>query len=187
MKASQPVMNLFIMTGVVLGAIKIMIIGLEITDNTCIIGLWFGHLAFVCGFGAIFLKTYRIHILMNAKSLQRISFSTLKVVGIMSSLIIFAIIWLILLTLIGKPHRSLVASEINNQTFYLIRCSYVHSEYIVIIFCWEALLMLYGCLLIFQVRNVPSGLNESKNIAVGKFSFLFLSFFLCLFTQKSFL
>ena len=167
-KASQPMMNLFIMIGVLFGALKIMIVGFPITDSTCVLGLWAGHLAYVCTFGALFLKTYRVHVLMNNVALKRVKFSTTKVLLIMGSLILFAIFWLLLLTFGGKPHRSYVSSESNNQSTNLVRCSYVQWQITTVIFCLEAILMAYGGYLIYAIRNVPNVLNESKNIATGK-------------------
>ena len=168
-KASQPVMNNFILLGILLGGVKILIIGLPINDNSCIAGLWFGHLSYVSAFGSLFLKTYRVHVLINNPSLKRIKFTTFKVFAIMTSLIVFMIFWLLLLTFIGKPHRSYINSVENNQTISLIKCSYVYPQFLTLIYCLEALLMLIGARLIYATRNVPASVNESKNIAIGKY------------------
>ena len=97
--------------------------------------------------------------------MKRVTFSTQKVLVILSGVLSFTIILLILLTFVGKPHQSYIASTSSNQTTYLIRCSYEYSIIHTIMFVIEGLLMLFGIRLCWLVRDVPDVVNESKNIA----------------------
>ena len=65
-KAAQPIMIGAILFGQLLSAVKIFIVSFPITDMSCISGLWFAHLSFVLVFGSLFVKTYRVHCIVNA-------------------------------------------------------------------------------------------------------------------------
>ena len=65
-KAAQPIMIGCIIFGQILAAIKILVVALPINDFTCTFGLWIAHLAFVFVFGGLFVKTYRVHCIINA-------------------------------------------------------------------------------------------------------------------------
>ena len=94
--------------------------------------------------------------------------STQKVLAFLSGVLSLTIIMLILLTAVGQPHQSYIASTSRNQTTYLIRCSYKYSIVHTIMFVLEGLSMLFGIRLCWLVRDVPDVVNESKNIASGK-------------------
>ena len=98
------------------------------------------------------------------------TFSTQKVLAILGGVLLFTIVMLLLLTAVGQPHQSYIASTSRNQTTYLTRCSYKYSIIHTIMFVLEGLSMLFGIRLCWLVRDVPDVVNESKNIASGKLS-----------------
>ena len=104
-------------------------------------------------------------------SLKRVTFSTQKAVIILAIIIGFAIILLVLLTLVGQPYQSYIESTVNNQTTYLTQCDYKYSIVHIILFIFEGISMIIGIRLCWLVRDVPDVVNESKNIATGLYNF----------------
>jgi hypothetical protein len=102
-KAAQPIIIYIRLMGVVLGAIKVFIVTLDITDATCDAGLWFGHLAFVFFFGSQVLKLTRLDALLNSGSLKRVKFTTTKAFVYFAVLVAVSIFLLLLQSFVGQP------------------------------------------------------------------------------------
>jgi ABC-type branched-subunit amino acid transport system substrate-binding protein len=143
-KASQPGMMCFILLGGIIGSIRVINTGLDITDSSCISGLWLGHLAFVLVFGGLLIKTWRVNKIINSTSLRRVKITASDVFKIMLGVLIMSIVYMCLLTWVGQPHQSaLVLEESNHATKYL-RCTFVYSQFHSALFAFEAFILLYG-------------------------------------------
>lgn len=164
-KASQPSMLYFILIGQVLAGIRIVIAALPITDGSCIAGLWFGHLAFALVFGTFLVKTWRVHKIVNNKSLRRIKITTTQVNLMVLAGVFFLVLYLIILTVVGNPHKSAHSSTVSNQTTREIRCTLSISVVHTILFAIEAVILLAGARICWAVKDVPDAINESKYIA----------------------
>lgn len=164
-KASQPVMLYFIIFGEVLAAIRVLIAALPISDASCISGLWFGHLAFTIVFGALLIKTWRVHRIVNNTTLKRVKITGHDVARIMLFGIMFIVIFLTVLTVVGHPHQSSTSTTTSNQTTREIRCGIVHPQIHTTLFAIEAVVLVIGARLCYAVKDVPDAINESKYIA----------------------
>ena len=89
---------------------------------------------------------------------------------IAAGMVLSAIVYLILLTWIGLPRHDAIESTVSNQTTYNIRCAFEYTEFHTALFVVEAVVMLAGARLCWAVKDVPDAVNESKVIAIGKFS-----------------
>jgi hypothetical protein len=167
-KASQPMMMYFILLGEVIGGARVINTGLEITDHTCTAGIWLGHMAFFLVFGCLFLKTWRIHKLVNNPTLKRIKITVYDILRMLFVMQLCVIIYLIILTMVGKPHRSDISSTSSNQTTELVRCSFVNPNFHTALFAIEGVIVIIGARLCWAVKDVPDAINEAKYIAMGK-------------------
>eukprot|EP01035_Chromulina_nebulosa_P031508 gene31508-42008_t len=150
-KAAQPEMLICILIGVLLAGGRVLIAGLPITDVSCISGLWLAHISFVLAFGALFIKTYRVHVVLNSKNFQRVVFTGGKALRYMTVAFILFIVLLVILTVVGRPHKSFISSTT------------------------KAVIILVGARLCLAVKDVPDAVNESKYIAVAITFILMLS------------
>jgi hypothetical protein len=188
-KASQPGMMCFILLGGAIGSIRVINTGLDITDSSCISGLWLGHLSFVLVFGGLLIKTWRVNRIINSTSLRRVKITASDVFKMMLVVLAFAVIYMSLLTWVGLPHQSALTIEKSNHATRYLRCTFVYSQFHSALFALEAFILLYGAMsvqymtnitfiyliyivtifrLCWKTKNVPDAVNESKFIAFGK-------------------
>jgi hypothetical protein len=188
-KASQPGMMCFILLGGAIGSIRVINTGLDITDSSCISGLWLGHLSFVLVFGGLLIKTWRVNRIINSISLKRVKITASDVFKMMLVVLAFAVIYMSLLTWVGLPHQSALTIEKSNHATRYLRCTFVYSQFHSALFALEAFILLYGAMsvqymtnitfiyliyivtifrLCWKTKNVPDAVNESKFIAFGK-------------------
>jgi hypothetical protein len=167
-KASQGPVMYFIVLGEIFGGARVINAALDITDDTCIAGIWAGHLAFFLVFGCLFLKCWRIDRLVNSESLKRIRITTLDVLKILFGILTVVVIYLIILTLVGQPHQSSLTSTSSNQTTEKYHCAFEHAELHTALFAMEAAVLAYGVKVCWATKNVPDAVNEAKYVAFGK-------------------
>jgi len=166
-KAAQPEMLICILLGVLLAAGRVLIAAFPINEYSCISGLWLAHLSFVLAFGALFIKTYRVHIVLNSKNFKRVVFTGSKAMKYMSAALLVFIILLIILTAVGRPHRSYNSSTTSNQTTKTVRCAFHRPQIHTALFILEAVIIFVGARLCLAVKDVPDAVNESKFIAIA--------------------
>lgn len=166
-RTSQPVMLYFFLFGELLGAARVLIGGLPVSDTICGLTHWLGHLSVVLVFGSLFIKTWRVNKLINSKTLKRIRITATHVATIMSVVVVVGLLYLSVLQGIGQPHRSLIKTLVSNQTYIREKCALHVSVIETVLFVIEGLLLLFGARLCWAVKDVPDAVNESKPIAAG--------------------
>jgi hypothetical protein len=168
-RASQGPLMWFIVLGEMFGGARVINAALDITDDSCIAGIWTGHLAFFLVFGCLFLKCWRIDRLVNSKALKRVRITTWDVLQILFVILTLVIIYLFILTFVGQPHQSSMTSTSSNQTTEKYHCTFDHVQLHTALFVVEAVVLLYGVKLCWATKDVPDAVNESKYVAFGKF------------------
>ena len=164
MKASQPIMLYTILAGHIFAGIRLIIATLPITTETCISGLWFGHLAFILVFGGLFLKTWRVHCLINF-AFKRVKITNTQMAQMMAGIVGCMIVFMLLFTFVGDIHEgALVTFEANQETNYS-KCAYLYGEFQTVLFAIEAIILVYGMKLCYAIKDLPDAINESKFIA----------------------
>jgi hypothetical protein len=167
-KASQPFMLYLMLVGEVIGSGKIAFVAADITTDTCIGGLWTGHLGYALVFGSLFLKTWRVNRIINNASLKRVKISSWDMILYSAIMIVAIVVYMIIFTVVGKPHESAIVTRIRNQTTYYTRCAYEYDQFHLALFIAEGVLLVMGARLCWAVKDVPDAVNESKYIAMGE-------------------
>ena len=94
MKSIQLKMQFFIMIGAFLGGVRIITGQFEISDETCAMHVWLGHLSFWFIFSPIMLKTWRVHRIVNNKTLKRLVVTENYIISIFFCMILTVITYL---------------------------------------------------------------------------------------------
>eukprot|EP01041_Mallomonas_annulata_P010118 gene10118-21086_t len=173
MKSAQPNMLLMMLFGGFLGGIRIILATLDLTDTVCIVGKWFGHLAFVFVFGAMIVKTWRMGKVINS------GFAKVKVTQADANRIFWGFIFCICLylmfdTIFGKPHRAYEESFDGHNTLRLIKCKNVEENFTSALFAIEGLMLAYGAHLCWSTKEVAGAVNDSGLISLSLFVILFV-------------
>jgi ABC-type branched-subunit amino acid transport system substrate-binding protein len=167
-KASQPSMIYIIHLGCLFGGMRTIVGGMSVDDASCTAAFWTGHLAFGLTFSALLVKTWRVHRVVNNKSLKRVKITGNTITGITCTVISCLCFYLIITTVVGKPHLSYLSSEVSNQITRNAICSFTYPEFSTALYAIEALSLMYGARLCYATKNAPDAINEAYFIASGK-------------------
>ena len=157
--------------GIMLAGGRVFNTAFPITTASCISGLWLGHMAYIFVFGALFLKTWRVYNLM-CLSLKRVKITNNDMVKMMGGLVSAGVVYLVLLTVIGRPEASYLTFADANQETHYPKCKFEYVEFHTALFAIEAVVLAYGLKLCYAVKDLPDAVNESQYIAFGKCVYL---------------
>lgn len=169
-KASQPSMIYIIHLGCLFGGMRTIVGGMLVNDASCTAAFWTGHLAFGLTFSSLLVKTWRVHRVVNNKSLKRVKITGNTITGITCTVIFCLCCYLLITTVVGKPHLSYLSSEFSNQITRNAICSFTYPEFSTALYAVEALSLVYGARLCYVTKNAPDAINEAYFIASGKLS-----------------
>ncbi|XP_070548397.1 gamma-aminobutyric acid type B receptor subunit 1-like [Ptychodera flava] len=188
-KISSPPLNNFTAVGCLLLYAGVFMFGIDIGISTnvqlllasCWIRIILLSVGLSLSFGALFMKTYRIHVIFN-EALTKMKMTNLpdsKLIGgilllVFVDIVIF-VLWIILDDMqIVKAHLEPVFDNTNPESeIYLVpeiyHCSSRHSLYFSIaLYCYKGFILLWGVFLAWETRRVSlTQLNDSTYIALS--------------------
>jgi hypothetical protein len=167
-KASQPVMLYTILVGGAFALARGLLGIVPVTDAVCGARVFVGHLTFAVLFGSLFVKVWRVHVLVNSKTLRRIKFSATQAFLMLVQIVCATVVFLLILQFVAAPELSYASAVSSNQEYLTPRCVFRYNEFETVLMIMEALFMLYGFRLCWNIRNVPVGFNESMSISQGE-------------------
>jgi hypothetical protein len=174
-KAAQPTLLWCILIGGLLAALRILFGGFPTSDFVCSGEVWFGHLAFVIMVGSLFVKSYRVHCIVNTRKLVRVTFSAMHAFRILLGLVVATVVFLTITQIVGKPHMRTTSSVLANQQTDMDFCALHHVEFQTALFMIEGLLLAVSFRICWEIRKVPDIVNESKLISTAMASILMVS------------
>jgi ABC-type branched-subunit amino acid transport system substrate-binding protein len=169
-KSSQPALLYSILVGGLIAAVRVFIGGTVKNNILCMCEFWTGHLAFVIIIGSLFVKAYRVHCIVNTKTLRRVKFSTGDAVKLLSVIVGFTVVFLMFASAFGRPRLHHHNSYFANQNTIEEYCSMNRPHFQTALFAVELVLLLVAFWVCWETRNVPDIVNESKVISTGKLS-----------------
>jgi hypothetical protein len=174
-KASQPTLLVCILVGGLLGAARISVGGTDKSDELCSAEFWVGHLAFIIMIGSLFVKSYRVHRIVNTKGLRHVTISAFDAFKLLVAIACVAIIYLIVASSVGKPGMRYLRSVQANQETHWKYCSMVYPQFQTALFAMEFIFLIIGFRVCWEIRNVPDIVNESKQISTAMSSTVLVS------------
>ncbi|XP_072035545.1 gamma-aminobutyric acid type B receptor subunit 1-like [Amphiura filiformis] len=189
-KISSPKLNNFISSGSLLLYTSIYLFGQDTSNlsDSYILVLCKVRLAFICigfsaTFGALFMKTYRIHVIFHkaVKKFKRVALCSKLILGVLIPVVIDVLI-LGVLIIVTDPdistHRFEAQLDITkpDAEVYIVPvvefCTSSYQLYFsVAIYGVKAVLLTFGVFLAWETRNIRvSELNDSKYIAISVYT-----------------
>ena len=167
-KLAQPKMLYIVLLGALCAGLRVFVATLDITDVTCVIGKWLGHVSFALVFGALLMKTWRLGKVINS-GMRRVKV-TVKDIQRMFAIGFFIFCLILLLdTLIGQPHRAYDRHIEGRSDVHLMKCKNKNPTTTTALFAIEICLMAVAGRLCWATKDVPDAVNDSKYIAMCKF------------------
>ncbi|XP_019613608.1 PREDICTED: gamma-aminobutyric acid type B receptor subunit 2-like [Branchiostoma belcheri] len=183
-KMSSPYLNTLIIVGCILIYLFVCLLGLDgalISETTfevlCTVRTWMLTVGFTLAFGAMFSKTWRVHVIFTNTKMKKMAIKDVKLFGIVAVLLLMDIVilttWQVvdpltrgLQTFPAEPGREVTVVPVlehcdsNNFTLWLA-----------VIFVYKGLLLIFGCFLAWETRhvNIPA-LNDSKYIGMSVYN-----------------
>uniref|UniRef100_A0A8C2IX86 Gamma-aminobutyric acid (GABA) B receptor, 2 n=1 Tax=Cyprinus carpio TaxID=7962 RepID=A0A8C2IX86_CYPCA len=178
-KMSSPYMNNLIILGGMLSYASIFLFGLDgsfVSDKEfetlCTVRTWILIVGYTTAFGAMFAKTWRVHaIFKNVKMKKKLWFVVLLLFKEFD-LMIFT--WQIIKE--AKYPMDLYNADPQGRDIairpFLEHCENTHMTiWLGIVYAYKGLLMLFGCFLAWETRNVSiPALNDSKYIGMSVYN-----------------
>jgi hypothetical protein len=151
-----------------LGGGRVVVAALDLTDLTCTLGLWLGHMGYAFCFGGLFMKSWRVNMILNTRTIRRVVITNTDVLIRMLLGLSCCVGYMFVVTFVAEPHFATSVSFSANQKTVEYFCSFEESGYHTALLIVEAGFLMYGTALCWASRNVPDKFNESANNAVGE-------------------
>jgi hypothetical protein len=174
-KASQPTLLWCILIGGLIAAARIVMGGLHKNDIVCSGEVWFGHMTFIIMIGSLFVKSYRVHCIVNTRKLIRVTFSAMHAFRILIGLVVAMVLYLVVTQSVGRPHMRYEATIVANQQTDTRFCAMEYSQFQTVLFVLEGLMLAVSFRVCWEIRNVPDVVNESKQISTAMSAIVLVS------------
>ncbi|KAJ3175921.1 hypothetical protein HK101_010532 [Irineochytrium annulatum] len=178
-KASSPVFLGLISCGALISYVSIFLFSqYPMTGASCVIYVWLKYLGFSFVFGALLVKTYRIHVIFSSKKRQGAPLKDHIMFGFFLCIIAIWCTILIVYTLLPSQRpilaldQTVQIDEMNNVVgiFETPHCNFQTYNYV----CLGAMVftLALGAGLTYLIRNTPSAFNESKWISMATYNWV---------------
>ncbi|XP_028837117.1 gamma-aminobutyric acid type B receptor subunit 2-like isoform X1 [Denticeps clupeoides] len=186
-KMSSPNMNNLIILGGMLSYSSIFFFGLdgsfvseEVFETLCTVRTWILTFGYTLAFGAMFAKTWRVHAIFKNVKLKKTAIRDLRLVAVVGGLLLIDLCILISWQAIDPLRRTVEVFSLELDPLgedialrpFLEHCENTHmTTWLAIIYVYKGFLMLFGCFLAWETRNVSiPALNDSCYIGMSVYN-----------------
>uniref|UniRef100_UPI00398F7BE9 gamma-aminobutyric acid type B receptor subunit 2 n=1 Tax=Pristiophorus japonicus TaxID=55135 RepID=UPI00398F7BE9 len=186
-KMSSPYMNNLIILGGMLSYASIFLFGLDgsfVKPNTfetlCTVRTWILTVGYTTAFGAMFAKTWRVHAIFKNVKMKKKIIKDQKLLIIVGGMLLIDLCILICWQVVNPLKRTVEDYPLEPDPAgrdFAIRPMLEHCEntnmsiWLGIVYAYKGLLMLFGCFLAWETRNVSiPALNDSKYIGMSVYN-----------------
>ncbi|KAJ3188525.1 hypothetical protein HK101_009111 [Irineochytrium annulatum] len=162
-KSSSVEFLMLILVGLIMGSVYPLILTGPPTKAKCIAELWVLPAAFSMIMANLVSKSFRVHRIFNTSAFTAKSVSNAEVISL---------VW----TLVAPPEVTWKVIKFQND-FYENQSECVSGNtssqllILVVVFCWNALLLLGGVYLAFANRNLPAMYSEASSMSTVIYNF----------------
>ena len=162
LKMAQPTMLLLIIFGEFIGAIRVIITGLNLSDSLCKAQNALSHLAFWMVFGPFVFKLWRINRVMNVTTLLKVKVTIFDTLKYFAYMYVFMMFYLIVSLAVVDTSLTYIDELNNNQLTRYTWCSenIPQSFAELPLSIAEVLCILYCIWLGYAVKELPAAFNE---------------------------
>uniref|UniRef100_A0AAV2K3S8 G-protein coupled receptors family 3 profile domain-containing protein n=1 Tax=Knipowitschia caucasica TaxID=637954 RepID=A0AAV2K3S8_KNICA len=186
-KMSSPYMNNLIILGGMLSYASIFLFGLDggfVSDTEfetlCTVRTWILIVGYTTAFGAMFAKTWRVHAIFKNVKMKKKIIKDQKLLIIVGGMLLIDLCILICWQIVDPLKRTVEEYSLEPDPHgrdisirpFLEHCENTHMTiWLGIVYAYKGLLMLFGCFLAWETRNVSiPALNDSKYIGMSVYN-----------------
>ncbi|KAL3841947.1 hypothetical protein ACJMK2_020024 [Sinanodonta woodiana] len=187
-KMSSPNMNNLIIVGCILSYLSVFLLGTDgsfIPENyhhfICTIRSWILDLGFTLAFGAMFSKTWRVHVIftnikMNKKIIK--DYKLFLIVCVLLTLDVAVLVTWQIVDRLNIAHKNLTSFDDGEYEVIPVieYCTSNHVEiWLGLIYAYKGMLLVFGCFLAWETRQVSiPALNDSKYIGMSVYNIVIM-------------
>ncbi|XP_043920522.1 gamma-aminobutyric acid type B receptor subunit 2 isoform X2 [Protopterus annectens] len=186
-KMSSPYMNNLIILGGMLSYASIFLFGLDRSfvststfETLCTVRTWILTVGYTTAFGAMFAKTWRVHAIFKNVKMKKKIIKDQKLLGIVGGMLLIDLCILISWQVVDPLAMTIEKYNMEPDPAgrdiaiipFLEHCENTHMTiWLGIVYAYKGLLMLFGCFLAWETRNVSiPALNDSKYIGMSVYN-----------------
>ncbi|XP_028673964.1 gamma-aminobutyric acid type B receptor subunit 2 [Erpetoichthys calabaricus] len=186
-KMSSPYMNNLIILGGMLSYASIFLFGLDgsfvsdkVFETLCTVRTWILTVGYTTAFGAMFAKTWRVHAIFKNVKMKKKIIKDQKLLIIVGGMLLIDLCILICWQIVDPLKRTVEEYNLEADPEgrdiairpFLEHCENTHMTiWLGIVYAYKGLLMLFGCFLAWETRNVSiPALNDSKYIGMSVYN-----------------
>lgn len=150
-----------------LGGIRVILSGVDVTINTCIVELWLEHITFRLLFATVVLKLWRIDKLINTTGIKRVKITQNDLLFYIFCHFVAIVLGLIIVSGLMNEEVSYYKTTNANQSTYEAYCpkdtlDNAAGGVLLAIYASEMGYLFAGLYYLYITRNVPPIVNETK-------------------------
>ncbi|XP_028837120.1 gamma-aminobutyric acid type B receptor subunit 2-like isoform X4 [Denticeps clupeoides] len=152
----------------------------EVFETLCTVRTWILTFGYTLAFGAMFAKTWRVHAIFKNVKLKKTAIRDLRLVAVVGGLLLIDLCILISWQAIDPLRRTVEVFSLELDPLgedialrpFLEHCENTHmTTWLAIIYVYKGFLMLFGCFLAWETRNVSiPALNDSCYIGMSVYN-----------------
>jgi len=146
------------------------------SDPLCLLRMWSFHMLLVTALAPLFVKVWRMWRLVGSTNIRRVSISHMKTALYMLPMISIQFLILLIISLVDPPKQSEEIKISDNTITQHLVCAHNTKALDIIEVVYEAGLVIIGCVLSFQTRNMDKKFGESKQLIFSMYTWLLVSF-----------
>jgi len=179
-RLSQREFLLMMMTGAYIAFIGSLLSIGSLDDLKCASLPAFTAVGYVLMFGPLFVKSWRVSVLIRNKKLKRMKITNMSLYARIAVLLAIVIIVLIVMYIVDPPHLTTDSepTTLSDGTIALVpftTCSVNSNTMSLVLIFVLAMMTAYGCFVSYTIRNVSSELSEAHWIFLSVYNGAVLS------------
>ena len=159
-RTAQPTIMLLITLGEFIGALRVILTGVDLSTPVCIAQEVLGHLAFWLVFAPFILRTWRVNRVMNNTALSRVKVTLQDILRYAACIYVVMVIYLIISVAIENPHAGYYDETVNNQLYRYTTCNHSMIVLSYPLLGFEAVALCYCLWLAYAAKDLPQAFNE---------------------------
>ena len=140
------------------------------TDTTCLARMWTFHMLFVVALSPLFVKVWRLKQLVGSPSIRRVSISNARAAMYTLPVVMIQLGLLFIITFVDPPKQDEVIEESGGVVVQHTICATNTKLLLIVEASFESALVVIGCILAYQTRNVDRKFGEAKQLIFAMYN-----------------
>lgn len=145
------------------------------TNELCLLRMWIMHLSYIRVLAPLFVKTYRMYLLVGTQRVMRQTISHSKTFFMMVLFVLVEILILLIFTFVDPSKKTSIIEQYGSDIIYRKVCSHETAAFFWTQCVYEGGLLLIGCYLAYKTTNMNEEFGEPKQLIFSMYNIAFVA------------